>query len=300
VDASDQFALEGWVEMAAMRSQWASVLYDYLRAKRDERILREAVVLDEKIYPRFHVHGTVTSRILVSEPRIQNLRKRFRSIVAADDGYRLCYLDYAQFEPAILGVLSRDQTLIDGYAAGDLYLTLAEAMGEGAGARDSAKKIFLSFLYGMSESGIAGLLSDEGGSNGEERKVSSFFSRFKTVEGFRRNAQSILAKDGLVATPLGNGRRRTRNGPLNAKESRWALNHMIQGTASLIFKRALLKISAQFGWQSILLPMHDAVLLQFSEDSSRDYFLGSCIDAMKAAFRETCPGIEVRVTVGDF
>lgn len=300
-ERNEGLPLEGWIEMAAIRSQWASILLDYLRAKRDVKILREANALGGRIFPRFHVHGTVTSRVLVSEPRLQNLRKKFRPIVAPDAGYELCYLDYAQFEPAILGVLAKDVLLINSYASGDLYLALGQAMGEGVESRGLAKKIFLSFLYGMSQSAIKSILDRQTtAKNSQGAKVVEFFSHFAEVEMFRGAVKEQLIDNSVVVTALGNGRRRTRTGSLNLKESRWALNHLVQATASLIFKSALVKIASLHGPRSILLPMHDAVLLQHPVESSAIEFRVSCSQAMQQAFEDFCPGLTVRVTHGDF
>ena len=299
----DGFALEDWLKLASFQSNWASVLLDYIRAKRDALILREADSAPGRLYPRFQVHGTITSRILVSEPRLQQLRKRFRGIVAADAGAELTYLDYAQFEPGILGVLSQDEVLLSAYRAGDLYTTFAATLDSDDPPRELAKRVFLAYLYGMNRERIAELLSREEAQNKRDSvdRVSSFFSQFRGVEQFRDAAIKELTKEGSVRTMLGNARRRSSAGALTYKEERWAMNHIIQGTASLIFKRALQLIAERFGPASILLPMHDAVVLQFLPAKiGRAEFEAEVAGLMQRAFGEYCPQLEIRVTASTF
>jgi DNA polymerase I len=302
---TEGLALENWLDLASFRSQPASILRDYIKSKRDLTVLREANAIEGRIYPEFYVHGTVTSRILVSEPRLQQLRKRFRSIVAADQGYELCYLDYAQFEPAILAVLSEDLDLQAAYRSGDMYLALARALYEEDQNRDIAKRVFLGFLYGMSKKGIGAFLEDHDSASTSreqyEEIIGDFFDKFQGVETFRKSAQISLAERRQVGTSLGNKRRRLSDNNLTRKEERWAMNHIIQGTASLIFKRALIEISQRFGREAILLPMHDAVLLQFRPaEMPRAIFEEECSVLMQKAFRAHCPGLVVRVTSASF
>jgi DNA polymerase-1 len=100
---------------------------------------------------------------------------------------------------------------------------------------------------------------------------------------------------------MGNFRRRLADGPLTPREERWAMNHTVQATASLIFKTALIEIGKRFGFASILLPMHDAVLLQFHPGKiARTDFEGECAALMKNAFQTVCPGIRAKVSIGSF
>ena len=78
------------------------------------------------------------------------------------------------------------------------------------------------------------------------------------------------------------------------------MNQPVQATASLIFKEALIALANRFGNDSILLPMHDAVLMQFAAGEG---FEGKCSEAevlMLNAFHARCPGIAPRVTAGSF
>ncbi|NNU43367.1 DNA polymerase [Ramlibacter montanisoli] len=297
----DDRAIEDRLNILSFRSQSASIMLDYMKAKRDLAVLRDVAFANERVFPIFHVQGTVTSRVLASEPRIQQLRKRYRAVLLPDEGNELTYLDYAQFEPGVLSVLARDPGLQAAYEQSDMYVALARSVFEDEQGRDLAKRIFLAHLYGMSAVRIAALLNANEAESRSAERVRTFFSRFPEVERFREKAQEELRQHGKVASVFGNARRRRATGDLSAKEQRWAMNHKVQATASLIFKRALINIADRFGPAVILLPMHDAVLLQFSPAHiSRAEFENSCIELMKSAFTKYCPGVSPKVVSANF
>lgn len=296
--------LQDAFELAAPNSRFASSFLSLVKAKRDEAIVKRAVGGGERIYPVFHILGTVSGRILVSDPYLQQLRRAYRSLLAPDPDLRLIYLDYAQFEPGVLAGLSEDRRLTKAYNAGDVYTALAEALFGYAGARPMAKRVFLAFSYGMTTERIAAILSGSGGSQEDRKayrtKILAFFKEFSMLEDYRIDQQNELLEDGIVRSLLGNRRLRTSTGSLTHKEKRWALNHPVQATASLIFKEALISVAREVGTESVILPMHDAVLLQLSNDSSFERKVERSTEIMITAFKRHLPGINARVTVGSF
>ncbi|MEF2549721.1 hypothetical protein VQ045_21765, partial [Aurantimonas sp. E1-2-R+4] len=107
VDAGGR--LQGAFEIAKSRSRFASAFLALFKASRDEAIVRRAAGGEGRIYPIFGVLGTISARILVSDPYLQQLRRSYRSLIAAEPNTRLIYLDYSQFEPGILAGLSGDE-----------------------------------------------------------------------------------------------------------------------------------------------------------------------------------------------
>lgn len=244
--------------------------------------------------------GTVTGRILVADPHLQNLRRKFRVVVEAEDGLKLVYLDYSQFEPGIAAQLSRDDLLIADYNNGDVYKKLSISVFGDEGRRNVAKRAFISFLYGMSEKNIGKLLlTDDNPGAGVDDKVAAFFSRYAGLRNFRSECQQVLVSNGRIGTLLGNYRHRGRNGDLNAKERRWAANQRVQGTASLILKEAMLSLVDRFGENSILLPIHDAVLLQLSRDRF-DNEVAEARETMIKAFQTRCADISAYASLANF
>ena len=89
-------------------------------------------------------------------------------------------------------------------------------------------------------------------------------------------------------------------------EQDWAthgnpVNQFVQGSASLIFKQALIDIARHIGIENILLPMHDAVLLQYDANQiTKEDCENQTRNLMAAAFRKWFPEITPKVVSGSF
>jgi DNA polymerase I-like protein with 3'-5' exonuclease and polymerase domains len=303
--AADYVSIEDYFRMAADFSVFAREFVRYVRADRDVAILSRLFGA-ERAHPRFHPHGTVTSRTLVSDPYLQQLRRKHREVVAPDKGFTLMYLDYRQFEPGILAGLSGDPALLAAYNSNDLYTALGQALfGEeqAHASRDLCKKMFLGFCYGMSKDHISTVVAGPQATVEEKAgmlaRVNAFFGRYGALDEFKRGAEDGLAAAGFVETQLGNRRYRTSKGDLLPEERRWAISQTIQGNASLIFKEALLRLKQRFGGNATLLPMHDAVLMQFETGTARQG-ASEASDIMKRAFSHRLPHVKPKVSVERF
>jgi len=296
--------LQSALEMASTVSPFAEAFVSLMKAGRDGSIVRRALGGSDRLFPIFHVLGTVSGRILVSDPYLQQLRRAYRSLVVADPHHRLIYLDYAQFEPGVLAGLSCDAKLIAAYNDGDLYTALAEVLFGDSAERPIAKRVFLAFSYGMSPDRIAMMLAGDAASNERDAyaaKIATFFDAFPDLARFRISQQDALRADGYVASLFGNRRLRTTTGEnLSLKEQRWALNQPVQSTASLIFKEALNGIIAEFGVEPVILPVHDAVLLQFPDDEHFDGRAQRASEIMIERFSHRVPGVRARIKAGAF
>ncbi len=295
--------IEGHFELAQERSEFARTFVAFARARRDEAALIRVGSIESRIYPLFECFGTVTGRIIVSDPALQGLRRLHRGIIAADDGQVLLYCDYSQFEPGIVASISGDTALLDAYNSADLYSELGVYIFGDRLRRREAKRVFLSYLYGMSSSTIASVLAGPHKDSMEISKykdqIESFFGRFRGLATLREEVLTELQTRGRVGSLLGNFRVRSGSGRLTKKEQQWALSQRIQGTASLIFKEAIREVAAKFGNDSILLPMHDALLMQ-ADASSFDLVKNATVAIMEAAFHKWCPKVKARVVVESF
>jgi hypothetical protein len=296
--SSDQ--LEQYFKLARQKSTFADAFLTFIKAGRTLSVLRTIDSSAGRLYPTFECIGTVTARILVADPRLQQLPKQFRSILSPDEGHCLWYFDYAQFEPGVLAALMEDAIFIDFYESSDVYSALSKAIFGNESQRETCKIIFLAYCYGMSAERISEILAR--GSIEQERdrltaSISTFFNAVPSLASYRQEMQELLLREGYVSSVMGNRRYRTNNGPLSAVEKRWALNQRIQGTASLIFKQAIIDLAEAFGPESILLPMHDAILMQFEErrDPKKEVE-----EIMVRSFQEWCPNVKPRIIAGDF
>src|SRR5690348_13182211 len=87
----------------------------------EKRYLPHSSLSRLKGCPAFDCLGTVTGRILVRHPQVQQLRRSERKMIAPDPGRKLAYFDYAQFEPGVLASLSGDGPLLNSYNNSDIY-----------------------------------------------------------------------------------------------------------------------------------------------------------------------------------
>lgn len=222
------------------------------------RVLGSLTLTSNSVRPVVDVFGSRTSRVQLRSPSLQNIPKRYRSIISVHDGAQLGYVDFDQFEVGIMGALSGDEELKRLYAAGDMYDLFANTHLGLVGNRKAAKQLFLSYAYGMSRKALV----DAAFSLGVDRqKAKEAFRLFQRYEDWKKSVWSEFQRTGRVVTVFGNHYRRSGEGQLTAKEQRSAVSQVVQGTASLIFKRALLAV-ASIGDVRVVLPMHDALLFE--------------------------------------
>jgi DNA polymerase I-like protein with 3'-5' exonuclease and polymerase domains len=300
----DAGAMRDSLKLAGAHSELARALVSYVDSVRDEGTLKRCAGSAGLVFPLFQGHGTVTGRILVSEPPLQQLRSKYRGIVSPSPGSELIYLDYAQFEPGVVAFLSNDSAFIQAYNQGDLYASLSDHLYGASHERKRCKQIFLAYCYGMHEDSIVRLMLPRSAPEHEITQLSGairgFFANFPGLVNLRADCETLLQTQGWISSLMGNRRYRGQRGALTQKERRWSLNQRIQATASLIFKEAISNISSGFGWESFILPMHDAILLETPANGDSGAFEGACTKAMEQAFSNRLPGVFPRVVRSTF
>ena len=75
---------------------------------------------DQRIHPKFKVHGTVTGRPSCEEPNLQQVPRdsSIRSIIDAPKGYILVEADLSQAELRVAAEMSQDKELKTCYLTG--------------------------------------------------------------------------------------------------------------------------------------------------------------------------------------
>ncbi|MDP2223135.1 DNA polymerase [Nitrosomonas sp.] len=223
-----------------------------------KRVLSSLTLSTSRTRPIIDVFGSRTSRIHLRTPLLQNMPKKYRTIVAAREGAELCYVDFDQYEVGIMAALSEDPELEALYGAGDMYELFATNHLGLAGNRKAAKQLFLSYAYGMSRKALI----DAAVSLGADRERAKIaFRLFSKYEEWKKKVWTAFQHEGRVATVLGNHYKRNGKSQLSGKEKRSVVSQVVQGTASLIFKKALLEVG-DLEDVTIVLPMHDALLFE--------------------------------------
>ena len=119
----------------------------------------------------------------------------------------------------------------------------------------------------------------------------SFFETYGLKE-IIDNAIKDAKENGYIESPLGN-----RRIIKSEDDTKWIMNHYIQGTSSLIFKQALIDVFASFSNNAkLLIPMHDAALYLVDSSISTE----SIINTFKRAFTKWIPKSKPVVKEKDF
>ena len=221
-------------------------------------VLKAIPVSQKRITPIVDIFGSITSRIYYKDPSLQSLSKLHRDIISADDDKKISYVDFGQYEAGIMGALSGDVAMLTLFSSGDLYAQAAEHIFSDVLRRKEAKRLFLSYAYGMKRNS---LIDAAVGFGALRATAKSFFSQFVDFERWKLEVHKKFQSSGKIGTSLGNYMTREGTEELSDKERRSAISQVVQGTASLIFKKALLKLSLMDDVE-LKVPMHDAVLFQ--------------------------------------
>ncbi|POD21132.1 DNA polymerase [Pseudomonas syringae] len=241
-----------------MQDEYADDLLNLRKIHKSRMVLAAIPLSQKKIFPLVDSFGSITSRIYFKDPSLQNLAKQHRNILIPDKGKLFSYVDYDQYEAGIMAALSGDSLLTELYAEGDLYEIAAESIFRDVTKRKEAKRLFLSYAYGMRH---RDLIDAAYGYGAERQRAKVFFKQFSEFEGWKSKVYTQFETDGKIGTALGNYIKRERTGTLSEKEKRSSISQQVQGTASLIFKKALITMSGDPRVE-LKVPMHDAVLFQ--------------------------------------
>lgn len=252
---------------------------DLQKAERDYNMLMliaASRVGNNTCYPMFKGFGSSTGRIFLKEPSLQNMKKTYRKFLidtSKEEHYKYVYFDYSQFEAGIIAGLTNNIKLKELYNNGRIYDRLAEIAKVD---RDTAKTYFYIYAYGEIKA------------KGTEK----FFETYCSSDIFENLLKTYMEK-GYVETKLGN----RRIIPNTTENQSWLLNHLIQGTSSLIFKQALIDTSIQLSHdERLLLPMHDGALYLLRKEHDTT----SIINTYKSAFSKWIPNMDPIVKKKNF
>ncbi len=277
--------------------------------------------------------NTVTGRLACSAPNLQNIPKDkrkdkydMRSLFIATPGYKLVVADQSQLEMRIaahiLEKLFNDTRLKDDLLADDAHSANAVRVfghlrkymvGVTADTvkhhpdprvrqcRDDIKAVTYGFFYGKSAVGLGASLRDEHGNpigESEARKVmDGFLALYPALVDFV-NFTWDEVKYGRVYTIGGRYKDIER---VSRSEHRGALNMPMQGGASDIMDKALLKCCAALAdagldWYPVS-QVHDELIFEVREDQAEAAAV-IVKREMKGAWKLLCP-LDVDCNIGD-
>lgn len=281
----EEYGLDFSLNYLPQMSDYASAVQDIRNLAASREVLDSIPVQAARVYPTIDTQGSRTSRISLRSPFLQSLSKRYRDIIRSDTGKTLAYVDFDQFEVGIMAALSRDKALLSLFNENDMYESFRTKHLAGQGTRKAAKILFLAYAYGMKRKNLPIVGTRFGFDRGVVRDA---FRSFSTYEKWKQDRVLEFESRGFVSTSLGN---RFYSASLipTKKEKLSAISQIVQGEGSLIFKKALLAVSAMADVE-VLLPMHDALLFQYTSPETPENVVSMFVQTMTNHFNGSILG----------
>ena len=251
-------------------------------------------LIDDRLYPTYMLHGSVTGRIACRNPNLQNMPRgsKIRKIVSPEEGHILIQADYSQVELRVIACESREP-----YLKGVFYDPTRDIHGEvsdtlfGKGSwnkedRVRAKAYVFGSLYGLSPYTIAldyGITELKA-----KREQAAFFRMIPQVMKWRREIVASVTKDHRIPETYF-GRRRHFSLITNKTTKRLEkeiLAFTPQSTANDIGLDALVNVNRAFrregGVARMRIPVHDSLMVSAPVDIRVDV-----AEMMKKIMKET-------------
>ncbi len=238
---------------------------------------------DGRIHTTFNQAVAATGRLSSSNPNLQNIpvrtelgRQIRRAFIPGEQAQVILAADYSQIELRILAHLSGDEGLREAFASGhDIHTaTAARIFGlpddqVDPSLRSRAKMVNYGLAYGMNAWGLATRLDiapDEA-----QEIMDAYFSSFPKIREYLDAQVDRATVDGYTETLL--GRRRyipelqAANPRVRDLGRRQALNAPIQGSASDVFKVAMIAVDGALREHPeldchVLLTVHDELVFE--------------------------------------
>ncbi len=238
---------------------------------------------DGRVHTTFVQTSAATGRLSSTNPNLQNVpirtelgRQIRRAFVPGSEGHVVLVLDYSQIELRILAHLSGDEGLRSAFAGGeDIHTATAARVFDlpleavDPGSRSRAKMVNYGLAYGMNAWGLAQRLDiapDEA-----QEIMDAYFASFPGIREYLDRQVGHATVEGFTETIL--GRRRyipelqAANPRVRDLGRRQALNAPIQGSASDVFKVAMIAVDVALRARPdlecrMLLTVHDELVFE--------------------------------------
>jgi DNA polymerase-1 len=222
--------------------KWAKYMSTYLSpwsAKVDK---------DNRLHPKFNLHGTVTGRLSGEDGVHQVPRDKFiRRLIGAPPGWSFFEIDGSQIELRVAAATANEHNMLRIYATGgDIHRTTAAAvLGKEAkdvtgDERKKAKAVNFGFLYGMGWKKFKVYAWEKYSTRVTDTEAKQFRERFfqlyPDLPDWHKRMRELVRKLGYVVSPIGRKRRLpdifSIDPQVQASAEREAINSPVQGFGS--------------------------------------------------------------------
>ena len=281
-DILEDLSLRGF-EIASYLLEWRKI--SKLKSTYSDSLMLHINTVTGRVHTSFNLAGTSTGRLSSSDPNLQNIPirdtegKKIREAFIAKEGAKLLSLDYNQIELRLLAHIADVKGLKNAFKNNiDIHSSTASQIFKvnleevDASLRRKAKAINFGIIYGISAFGLSKNLKIT--RTEAQEFIDNYFKQFPEIRDYMNTTIETAKRSGFVTT-LFNRKIHLPNigtkGPLGGFAERAAINAPIQGSASDIIKRAMIKIheflkSSQLE-ADLLLQVHDELIFETSNDT---------------------------------
>ena len=281
-DILEDLSMRGF-EIASYLLEWRKI--SKLKSTYSDSLTLHINNITGRVHTSFNLAGTSTGRLSSSDPNLQNIPirdtegKKIREAFIAKEGAKLLSLDYNQIELRLLahiadvkGLKKAFKNNIDIHSSTASQIFKVNLEDVDATLRRKAKAINFGIIYGISAFGLSKNLKIT--RTEAQEFIDNYFKQFPEIRDYMNTIIETAKRSGFVTT-LFNRKIHLPNigtkGPLGGFAERAAINAPIQGSASDIIKRAMIKIheflkSSQLE-ADLLLQVHDELIFETSNDT---------------------------------
>ena len=281
-DILENLSMRGF-EIASYLLEWRKI--SKLKSTYSDSLMLHINNVTGRVHTSFNLAGTSTGRLSSSDPNLQNIPirdtegKKIREAFTAKEGAKLLSLDYNQIELRLLAHIADVKGLKNAFKNNiDIHSSTASQIFKvnigdvDASLRRKAKAINFGIIYGISAFGLSKNLKIT--RTEAQEFIDNYFKQFPEIRDYMDTTIETAKRSGFVTT-LFNRKIHLPNigtkGPLGGFAERAAINAPIQGSASDIIKRAMIKIH-EFLKSSkldadLLLQVHDELIFETNNET---------------------------------
>ncbi|MDC3090714.1 DNA polymerase I, partial [Paracoccaceae bacterium] len=280
-DVLEDLSSKGF-EVASHLLEWRKI--SKLKSTYSDSLMLHINNLTGRVHTSFNLAGTSTGRLSSSDPNLQNIPirdaegKKIREAFIAKKGARLLSLDYNQIELRLLAHIADVKGLKNAFKNNiDIHSSTASQIFKvpisevDNSLRRKAKAINFGIIYGISAFGLSRNLKIT--RSEAQEFIDNYFKQFPEIRDYMTNTVKTAKENGFVTT-LFNRKIHLPNigtkGPAGGFADRAAINAPIQGSASDIIKRAMIKIHSFLKSSNLdadlLLQVHDELIFEINNN----------------------------------
>jgi len=235
---------------------------------------------DDRVHPQHIQLGTHTGRQTSQGLNILGTNKLLRNLIAPEEGYGICEVDWCQVEVGIAGAVYHEPRLVEMYNTGDAYSAMAQKFYSSdlhrsdlemsskdfkthhPEKRKRMKTCTLALLYGVTEHGIVDMLGID--RQNAHKLLNGFKNMFPDLTDNMTKMSDRSAHRGYATALNGVARHRAITGKASKWELNWLRNHPVQGSCAVVFKNAGNQVACMIKAMGakIIIPLHDSFIIE--------------------------------------